>query len=393
MASGTQCVAKPTCQGYQWNGFCLNVCPAAMYATNISATINGTVTITLGCNNCSTYCKTCVSSTICLQCITGTYLLTSGLQSYCVTSCPSNYYLIVNICKQCPSPCQNCQFSLFGTYCLSCLPGYVQLGSVCYTTCPTGYYQNGTQCNLCSSVCASCSGSPTNCLTCKNVNVNIPTCIANNTGCTSSQYLSSNSVCSNCNSACLTCYGGSSFECSSCANSTNILINGVCTSTCPSGTIKNGTACIACPTNCLSCSIVSNLLSCSTCVPSYIFTAYNGTNICVQSCSSLSSGVASYIQVGTTCQICNISNCVLCVTTTSNQIQCSSCSNTTFLYNQQCYTACPSGTAPSSNTCVPCAQNCINCSSSSTCTKCTTGYYLLNGQCVANCGSGYYTLN
>lgn len=177
----------------------------------------------------------------------------------------------------------------------------------------------------------------------------------------------------------------------SCANASNILISGTCSANCPSGTIRSGSSCVNCPANCLNCTLTGGSASCSLCMTSYLLASANGSNICVQSCSSLSIGTLNYVQINGQCQLCNISGCVLC-NFANNRLQCSLCTSTTYLYNQQCITICPNGTMPSSNTCTPCSINCQQCSASG-CTVCQNGSSLLNGNCVSTCGLGYYSAN
>lgn len=389
--SGTECTPQPICQNYQWNGFCLTNCPVGTYPT--STTSNGSV-IALSCSNCSAYCTSCTSATSCLSCLNNAYLystmVSNSTQSSCVVTCPAGTYILGSACQVCASPCLTCQASSSGVNCISCLSGYFQLGSSCYTNCPLGYYQSGSQCSLCSAICASCSINSTNCLTCKNTNAYAPNCIPT-TNCTSSQYQSSNTTCSNCNSACLTCYGGSSYECLSCSNSTNILISGSCVSNCPAGTIRNMSSCISCPANCLNCILSGNSIICNSCASPYILFTSNSSSSCIQSCSSLNSGTQNYLLVNGQCQLCTITGCLLC-SYANGQFQCNSCQNSTYLYNQQCMTACPTGTYPSSNTCVSCPQNCQSCTTLG-CSVCSNGYSLLNSNCVSSCGQGFYSIN
>lgn len=200
---------------YEWNGYCLNECPVSTYLTSISTVINGVVVMSLSCKNCSIYCQQCSSETNCVVCTSGTFLMPRSNPnngSYqCVTICASGYYQISGNCIVCPSPCATCQLVNTGISCLTCPAGLLLMGSQCVSSCPNGYFSNNGLCNLCSPICASCSGLASNCTVCKNINSYTPFCNTSAINCTSIQYLSSASTCSNCHSSCLTCFGGSNF--------------------------------------------------------------------------------------------------------------------------------------------------------------------------------------
>ena len=67
------------------------------------------------------------------------------------------------------------------------------------------------------------------------------------------------------------------------------------------------------------------------------------------------------------------------------------------MFNKQCVDSCPEGYYGYNSIikqCLPCDNTCINCIGSSTnCTKCPWGYYLLNGVCASQCPPGTYSNN
>jgi proprotein convertase subtilisin/kexin type 5 len=211
--SGSECVPKPVCTKYQWNGFCLDECPSSTFSTSTSTVINGVTVLSLSCRNCSIYCQQCSSEMNCAACISGTFLILrngSSNSSYqCVNQCPTGFYQTSRSCVTCPSPCANCRLTDSGVICLSCLPGFLQMGSLCVSSCPTGYFASSGSCSLCSAICYSCIGSASNCTLCKNTNNFIPSCNTSAINCTLNQYLSSASNCANCHNTCVTCFGGS----------------------------------------------------------------------------------------------------------------------------------------------------------------------------------------
>lgn len=84
------------------------------------------------------------------------------------------------------------------------------------------------------------------------------------------------------------------------------------------------------------------------------------------------------------CQNCStyIPSCVECSSTTI----CTKCSTTTFLVvsSNTCSTTCPAGTYTNTTlrTCVSCPTLCLTCSSSTSCKTCITSAFLLNLACT-----------
>ena len=79
-----------------------------------------------------------------------------------------------------------------------------------------------------------------------------------------------------------------------------------------------------------------------------------------------------------------------CVTCDSSPNLCLSCTDSLFLLNNSCLSACPtSGYYTSGSECIACSDNCLSCESTVTCQVCSDGYYQLDGACYTNCPSNY----
>ena len=140
--------------------------------------------------------------------------------------------------------------------------------------------------------------------------------------CTSGQYLSG--------SRCLYCSSAMP-GCSACSSAS------VCT-TCLTGYYKSGNKCYECQTGCASCSSSTN---CSSCESGYTLSGGK----CIKPCDS---------------------GCYSCDTSTG---KCNTCKSGYFKNNLGKCTACPTG--------------CSSCSSSSSCSKCASGYTMIGNQCYA----------
>lgn len=109
---------------------------------------------------------------------------------------------------------------------------------------------------------------------------------------------------------------------------------------------------------------------------------FNENGVCVEKCSN-----GNFANSETkTCEPCDIS-CLTCVDSSTN---CTSCPDNTYLLNNACVSACPSGTYPSiSNECTPCPGDCDTCLNADKCTSCKIGF-LIDDNCVDVCPKGTY---
>ena len=207
----------------------------------------------------------------------------------------------------------------------------------------------------CNSQCATCTGpSSLQCTSCSNSSA-----VLFNSSCIStcpSHYYSASGTCTLCYSTCSSCSGGSSQQCTSCysGSSRPYLDSDSCVSNCASGEFLNGTVCAPCDSSCLICS--GPLSSqCQRCVNSsdYIF---DGT--CSAACPAIGAYILSAAQM--TCGSCD-SSCLSCNGGSSSS--CLTCPANGVLYLGSCLSQCPTSTSldNSTNSCQPCDSDCTSC--------------------------------
>ena len=335
-------------------------------------------------NTTSFHCKTCNSLGFCLSC----YQLGDGLDTTvdyggyklrqstgeCVAACGDSYYISSNFCYLCTAPCYSCTDGST-TSCKSCIAPTVKVNTTCKASCDSGFYNSSGVCLPCSSPCATCVTTFSTCLSC-----NSGTYLFGNTcnaSCAISGYFPDNAtwVCKKCSVNCSDC-SGSAGNCTTCAPDYFEQSAGVCTQSCPSGTVKvSSTLCSCNYTACKTCALSTN-----TCTSCSNLTLLLGTS-CVTSCGN------GYYASNSTCIACT-GGCSIC-----NASTCSVCgSGSKYLYFGLCYAVCPSGTTGSDNTCIGCPSGCSVCSSSTVCTTCQSIYYLvvssdLSSSCVSSCAA------
>jgi hypothetical protein len=133
--------------------------------------------------------------------------------------------------------------------------------------------------------------------------------------------------------------------------------------------------CRPCPVDCLRCTSVSVCVECRA-----YYELVAGVCVgCPINCQQCANGVCSlcgegyYLDYQTNCQSCPITGTKVC--TISSLI---SCLSNYWLDNNAA-------------NCLPCDPNCQQCSSTTRCSLCLTGYYLTSnftcGKCMAQCGS------
>ncbi|KAL4489764.1 hypothetical protein ABPG72_022404 [Tetrahymena utriculariae] len=355
-------------QYYLYKNVCLINCPSSTYVSNLTT-----------CVDCNSNCKTCNSpGNICTSCNSPNFL-NPGSGLTCLPTCPVSYC---------------CSGSLYldisTNSCNSTCPQDISTNS-CNSTCPQGTYPDGSTniCSNCDANCATCyGGTSSNCLTC-----NLPLSYQKSTSecissCTSGQYLDTNTNnCTQCDSSCLNCFGGSKKQCVDCQLPRYFQkLTTSCELQCQPNQYGNSKTamCEQCDNSCATCSGPSNN-QCLSCENSLFYLQTSGA--CVSNCPS------GYFQNNllNQCQKCD-STCKECSGTSNTQ--CTSCSSQLIFYNNQCLTQCPSGLfiQQSNNSCVPCDQSCESCNgqSSSSCLSCKPGAFLFSNQCVSKCPDGYY---
>ena len=224
------------------------------------------------------------------------------------------------------------------------------MNSTCYVNCPAKYYKvfSTHTCAACDIACATCTNSPSPCQSCNSSysyfnETCLSACPAGYYGAVITNF--TYKICTPCNQACLTCYGGTDTQCYTCNFDMMLYKSGSwCKSACAVGWgyILDSQYCTHCNPRCVSC--------------------FNNGN-----------------------------NCTTCRTTGSNagfQII------TDFVANTgPCYGICPNGYFANLTTrfCDLCTSPCKTCNLLTTnCTSCIINFYLLNYTCYSTCPAGYF---
>ncbi|KAL4460055.1 hypothetical protein ABPG73_001733 [Tetrahymena malaccensis] len=338
------------------------------------------------CQSCPSNCNQCSSQTVCTSCQSGYYLFIDGTcKSPCPTTftpnssnqscvcrqnsslqtniCPCNtgFVDLGGVCQACPSNCNQCSSQ---TACTTCQPTYyLFVDGTCKSPCPATFQANNQNQ---SCVCRPNSTLSTNTCPC-------------NTG-----YLDVAGICQQCPTNCNQC--SSQTTCTTCSSGYYLFIDGTCVSQCPatfsinsstqscvcransslqtntcpcnSGYLDVGGSCLACNANCIKC---SSQTTCTQCASGY-FLFVDAT--CVSTCP------ATFI--------------------TDNQNQSCTCRANSTLQTNTC--PCNTGYLDVGGNCLPCGANCNQCSTQTTCTVCSPGYFLfVDGTCVSQCPSTFNT--
>ncbi|XP_042177181.1 extracellular matrix organizing protein FRAS1-like [Oncorhynchus tshawytscha] len=269
-------------------------------------------------------------------------------------------------------PCRECE----------CREGRVTCYLMSCPTCPLGTLavpHQGTCCPECKQVqcqsdCLSCSGTPDHCESCKD-----STSLLLDGRCVSTcprGYYADGKVCAACQSSCATCEND--FECSSCGGSL-LLNNRHCVATCDLGSYQDPTQCLRCHASCSVC-VGPSQQECVLCSdPSHLLRE----GLCVPDCGS-----GFYIQQGT-CYACDSS----CITCYPDNPKCMSCPPGSVMHHGKCISHCPDQHyLDSHGHCRACHSSCWSCSGSavSQCSLCTQGLSFHQGQCLEACGQGLY---
>jgi len=415
LGSATNCISCPVGQ-LLYQGGCWANCPAILLTNSAScgSTVGSCCVdncpdgfFKLGqssCAPCSPQCTTCSGGMDnCTSCLQGSV----SLNGTCVVKCGENQFNFRGICLACSASCYGCVN--LPTNCITCAPGYVQSGSLCQKGCLTNQYYDNTlqRCVNCDSTCATCS-SVNYCLTCANTNV-----VPRGGVCSSCPY-----PCSTCDqfNKCTSCLSGFYFfqgQCQTTCPSGAVPVNGICR--CASGIVSNGQcvtscssgftsingACIACNSNCAECSGTVN--TCTKCLNGFAIDP--STNLCVSStqcpygqessngvCVNICDNGFYYFEGAClygTCSSSSVNNYIPnayggCIRNTAVNIITTTCSSGKFLLNGNCVTSCGSNFYPdtSSGNCVACATGCVSCFSGTYCVTCQTGYSNNAGTCV-----------
>ena len=345
------------------------------------------------CRDCPEFCSECVDDHVCLKCRDGAVRMTNG---ECAGECPDLSFADTSgNCVQCHHSCLSCNGPT-DSNCTSC-PGQLSLGEdgTCSirlpSSCRDGTYfdHRKLECQSCHVTCAKCSGKEsTQCTQCYEsyVHTDDGRCIdvRELRSCDSGHYFNtSSSACIPCPSLCANC--SQDAKCLSCVDNYFLLSDGSCVESCPEHTVTDNqtNVCLdtACHKSCLACFGTKDS-QCISCYEGLLL--FEGS--CIENCSN-----GTY-KTENTCRRCHPS-CSECLGPAEDQ--CLGCHSGTYLQANCCVRACPAGSfGDAKGVCLPCPDNCVNCSATNRCTECSTGLYNMvttNGNCVHECPSGFAT--
>ncbi|MCP3681762.1 MAG: hypothetical protein GY861_03640 [bacterium] len=419
---------------FKHNGGCVKPCP------------DGTYTDGDECKPCHGDCKKCTgagnTNNKCQEC-NGNKVLQGNPNGNCQDACSNGYWPVNGVCKVCTTNCTTCKDA---TSCKICNIGYFNQEGQCKKPCDPGWWENSPNCTKCPTGCKLCSNGDT-CTEC--IDVTNPAAskyylnpIFNNKvlckiDCPDGYYKDNlTKTCKKCIDNCKTC--DNSVTCDKCVDSFYLLPEKKkCDTKCPDGTVKHeptaaclpctqGDKCITCLAllldNCIKCKPaffrkeISGKWKCvDECGDGYYYNAQKDCIPCVDKCKTCTSTSCSecvdsynllngktcpkdcpdgYIAVDGDCVKCTDTNCKKCKKTDNDY--CTECLGNDLLYNGDCYQKCPDGTYKSSDTtCSDCMNGCKLCDVLATCKECdkANNWYMKNGACTKDCGSGYQEVN
>ena len=258
--------------------------------------------------------------------------------------------------------------------------------------------QGCSQCSDTTGVCTSCLSG----FTLDNADrtrCNPPTQVQTSGQICPSGSFSTGSACAVCDSACGTCTGPSSRDCTTCAQG-RLFLNGLCVTANADGVCDGSNLiadnlkrkCDSCGAKCTSCRIPNFTAAstieqrqCTACIPGFFLS--NGE--CVESCPD-GTFVDSDLR---TCRACD-STCRTCI---NSATFCLSCPSNLLAASGRCVANCPSSSFPSPSgnpsNCLTCHPDCTSCSGPSfnQCTACPPSRpVLLNGRCLPTCQKAQY---
>lgn len=210
----------------------------------------------------------------------------------------------------------------------------------------------------CSSSCLTCNGGASN------------NCLS----CASGKFLDANHNCSPCDINCETCQN-SATNCLSCIN--NLLlasVNSLGFCQCQTNQILDlsGTICNPCDSKCSSCSGIAT--NCISCTINYLLTTKDGIGTCCLS--------NQYVDSTYQCVDCS-NNCKTCATSPDD---CLSCWGNMALNSGTCTCLSNQYFQLNSSSCENCNSNCLTCSgSASNCSSCTSSFSLKMNNGVGTC--------
>lgn len=303
------CLTCYVSQGYFLNGsVCVTNCGTATNYEQFGNNSTGT------CQSCASggfNCLTCTNASTCITCLNSNYYLYITNMS-CSLFCSNTMGFVatvisgIKVCAPCAdSNCIVCSNTSFGS-CTQCSPTSNLVSGICSSGCPTpSYFVSSGQCVKCDVSCYTCTGPDSqSCTVCAtNYYNNSGTCV--NTCPNGTAVVPSTGACG-CLSTCAKCDSTNYAICTACLNSSMVIYNGQCMSSCPNLTFPSGSNCISCSTGCSNC---TNSI-CTICFANWYL--YQGQ--CYSDCNLVSQ---QYDASGLVCKLCP-DGCDTCSGTTCN---------------------------------------------------------------------------
>eukprot|EP01016_Furgasonia_blochmanni_P023328 TRINITY_DN251_c0_g5_i1.p1 TRINITY_DN251_c0_g5~~TRINITY_DN251_c0_g5_i1.p1 ORF type:complete len:2505 (+),score=375.87 TRINITY_DN251_c0_g5_i1:195-7709(+) len=343
------------------NGTCVLTCPPKYFRNPFAR-----------CEACSQNCEYC-ESPFCDKCASP-FVNDRG---NCVSVCLNGSVNYLGRCLSCPLGCSNCTVSTTGVLtCAVCESGWTLASGACSPSCAAGQFYNKTtnSCAACDPSCATCNRNNLSCTSCPNSTYlllgNI--CI---TACPNGFYANDvDQTCNNCSRGCETCT--SKTDCSACANG-GFLLNNSCYGYCPPGYFGNATKdCVPCTSPCKTCDTAAD--TCKSCDQPSLY-LHQGQ--CIDTCP------AGFYNASGLCNKCS-EGCNTCKTDSF----CEACDTGLKFFEGRCYSMCPPRTFAGNSTtstlemCIPCDKGCEMCSGFKSCDKCEPGYFPKeDGTCQPYC--------
>jgi len=332
------------------------------------------------CSKCQIGCAKCNSLDICLQCSQSYFLYNQS----CFQNCPQRSYFDTStyVCQLCPYDCLTCDSN---RNCLTCSDGDNRFYSNVKLRClpKNGYFDNSskTVAAKCPQGCASCSSS-TLCTYCTDGYFLASDNLCYFDSCPSRYYKDSTTrTCQNCALDCYTCADG--VLCKSCNTRSDFRVFSPSSGRCvPESGYYESFVSTALPCS-QGCSTCFSPQKCSYCFSGfYLFS----DGFCYKSCP------LRYFSDVSKCQPCSY-DCLTC----SRQNTCDSCSpDKHFRQLDNVTLRCIPKVGYydfNQTVCVQCPNTCISCLSAVYCTRCKSGYYMLNNTCSSNCPKRYFIEN
>ncbi|XP_012860276.2 extracellular matrix organizing protein FRAS1 [Echinops telfairi] len=179
-----------------------------------------------------------------------------------------------------------------------------------------------------------------------------------------------------CHKDCLTCSRAPD-HCDLCQDPTKLLQDGRCVHSCTLGFYQAGGVCLACQSQCATC---TSELECSSCRAPLLM--QHGQ--CVPTCAH------GFYQEHRSCAVCHES-CAACWG--PSEKNCLACRDAfQVLREGSCESSCGDGFYHKQGICTVCHSSCASCSgpTASDCAACAHPHVLRQGRCLPSCGEGFY---